>query len=82
MTDATFDAVWRSAYSRALRINFQREGGTSSCKECFFRIMYKPTVIHQVPLRSLPDDIEMEMPQSVDLFLEDYFAKSFSQKTV
>lgn len=71
LTETRFDQVWRNAHSRSLRINFQQAGGTISCQECFFRNKHKPTIIHQVPLRPLPDYIEVEMPQSVESFLEE-----------
>ncbi len=76
LTENSFDKVWRNSESRSRRMNFQQAGGTSSCKECFFRIKHKPTVIYQVPLRSLPDDIEVEVPQSVESFLEEVLSKS------
>ncbi len=76
LAESTFDKVWKNAGSRALRSNFQQSGGTSSCKECFFRIKHKPTIIHQVPLRSLPEDIEVEQPQSVEAFLNEVVGKS------
>lgn len=76
LAEASFDTVWRSADSRALRMNFQQTGGTSSCAECFFRDKHKPTIIHQVPLRPLPDGIEVEMPKSVEAFLDEVASKS------
>ncbi len=71
LAENRFDQVWRNAHSRSLRIDFQQAGGTISCQECFFRNQHKPTIIYQVPLRPLPDFIEIEMPLSIESFLEE-----------
>ncbi len=71
LTEDDFDSIWRNHRSRSLRINFEQNSGTISCKECFFRSKHKPTIIHQVPLRPLPDYIEIESPQSAESFLEE-----------
>ncbi len=71
LSETSFDAVWKCHNSRTLRINFQQAGGTSSCKGCFFRTKHMPTIIHQIPLRPLPDYIKVEAPQSVESFLNE-----------
>ncbi len=79
LKEHTFDTIWKCAGSRFRRLNFQQAGGTRSCRTCFFRSDHHPTIIHQVPLRPIPDGINVEAPQSPESFLEAVSRKS-SQK--
>lgn len=81
LNNQTFNQVWKAAESRIRRLNFHRAGGTQSCKTCFFRSNHPPTIIHQVPLNSIPDDIELEGPESAEQFLEAVSHQNFLKKS-
>jgi MoaA/NifB/PqqE/SkfB family radical SAM enzyme len=68
----SFSNVWKNASSRFRRINFLQSGGTASCRTCYFRSEPAPTIIYQVPLRPLPDGIEVEAPQTTGEFLSQF----------
>ncbi len=67
-----FSKVWKSRSSRKRRIDFLNSGGLRSCRTCYFRSAPEPTIIHQVPLRPLPDGISAEVPQSAESFLANF----------
>ena len=63
--------VWESKSSRDKRLEFERLGGTTSCRNCYFRIKHKPTVLYTVPFHdSFPPDIRLENPCSKEDFLD------------
>jgi len=68
----SFSKVWKNSVSRQRRKDFLDEGGTSTCRTCYFRSNPAPTVLHQVPLRPLPDGITAEIPQSPAEFLSQF----------
>jgi len=64
-----FKQLWRSEIARKKRIYFLRNGGTRSCRACYFRSKHKPTILHTVPLRPLPPDISPDQEKSKTDFL-------------
>lgn len=64
-----FRHLWRSRRSREIRRRFARRGGTETCDTCYFRSDHPPTILHQVPLRELPQDISVAWPKTPDEFL-------------
>ncbi len=69
LRDSGFLQVWKNPRSREIRSRFAAQGGSESCVNCYFRTEHKPTVIHQVPLRPLPDDILPQSPETREEFL-------------
>jgi MoaA/NifB/PqqE/SkfB family radical SAM enzyme len=66
----SFSKVWKHPESRRRRCEFLEAGGTRSCQTCYFRSNPAPTILHQVVLRPLPDDIKVEAPQTPEEFLK------------
>jgi len=75
LDENTFPRIWKRGSSRTRRINFLEAGGTRSCRACFFRSDHNPTVLHQIPLRSIPGEMEVENPESPESFLNAFMAK-------
>lgn len=69
LTNDGFLAVWRSSFAREIRLRFEREGGSECCTTCYFRTDHKPTILHQVPLRTPPPDITVLWPKTRREFL-------------
>lgn len=70
-----FKQLWRSKTARMKRLYFLRNGGTRSCRACYFRYDHKPTILHTVPLRSLPPDISLDQKKPKTDFLNVVCAK-------
>lgn len=62
--------LWRSREAREKRLHFMAVEGTRSCGTCFFRSDHPPTILHSVPLRTLPDDVSIAHPETRDAFLQ------------
>ena len=74
LKEQPFDELWRGRRHRSRCRGFLKAAGTSSCRTCYFRSEPQPTILHQVPLVSLPVGIEVEKPESPEEFLR-YFSK-------
>ena len=66
---SSFSKVWKSRSSRRRRMGFLESGGASTCQTCYFRSDPVPTILHQVPLRPLPEGLELEIPETPESFL-------------
>lgn len=69
LTGRSFSKVWKNSVSRQRRRQFLAGGGTATCRTCYFRSNPVPTILHQVPLRSLPAGLTAEIPQTPEEFL-------------
>ncbi len=69
LAEQSFSRVWKNRASRHRRREFLRSCGTPSCRTCYFRSKPVPTILHQVPLRPLPEGLELEIPESPESFL-------------
>lgn len=65
-----FKRLWRNETSRLKRVAVQEKGGVKACRTCYFSSDHKPTIVHQVPLRPMPDDITVERPETREEFLD------------
>jgi radical SAM protein with 4Fe4S-binding SPASM domain len=69
LAESSFRKVWNSSASRRKRLEFKHRQGTRSCETCYFRIKHKPTMLHTVLLRELPEDLQLERPETRESFL-------------
>lgn len=67
--DESFRRLWQSRASSEKRLAFLQQEGTEACRTCYFRTERKPTVIHTVPLRTLPSDLSLLESRSKEAFL-------------
>lgn len=69
VTYGSFRKLWKSPQAAQKRWDYLRHDGTEACQTCYFRTANKPTVIHTVPLRTLPPDLSLREVRSKSAFL-------------
>lgn len=65
---------WKAKSAVQKRHDFLRLGGNEACSSCYFRSDHKPTIIHTVTLRPLPDDISLVNSKTKNEFLAEIAA--------